>query len=232
MPLPVIHSFAGYSIYKLSKKNDSRENGCLLLLSIFLANLADFDFLPGVLLGKASLFHRGLSHSVAAALICAALTTIVFILISIVCRRGAPLCAPDLSNGRTHGSAPTLDNVATKRIFALSFIVYLSHIALDFFCGSVPILWPFSAENYSAGFSLFSAGHPSLHAVGGLQELILWFLTPETMHALFFEMAVVFSIWAIATFISELRAGVPLRRSMAIIRSVQAIVFFVGFVIT
>ncbi len=77
MPLPVLHSYAGYSLYKLDSKN--RVNSfTLILFSMFAANAADLDFIPGILIGKAGYFHHGASHSFGAAIIFGLISAIIF----------------------------------------------------------------------------------------------------------------------------------------------------------
>lgn len=137
MPFPIIHSFAGYSIYQLPAKSNSDPSWKLLVLSIFLANLADLDFLPGVLSGNALRFHRHLTHSLAACL-------------------------------RVH----------------------------DF------------------------------------RSFFLFFLNPRTLHILFFEMFTVFFILTLVTVVQEYKMKLGLKKSMALIRFAQAMIFFVGFVMT
>lgn len=137
MPFPIIHSFAGYSIYKLSAKSNSDPSWKLLVLSIFLANLADLDFLPGVLSGNALRFHHHSTHSLAACL-------------------------------RVH----------------------------DF------------------------------------RSFFLFFLDLETLHMLFFEMFAVFLILTLVTVLEESKMKLSLKRSMALVRFAQAMIFFVGFVMT
>lgn len=208
MPLPVLHSFAGYSIYKLSKKNTSDENWKLVLLSIFLANLSDFDFLPGLVLGKSTLFHRGISHSLGASLIVG-----VFI-----------------------GSFVwILKRQSFFKFFLLSSIIYFSHAVLDYFSGpgaNILLFWPFSSVLFGSPVQVFMGGALSLHSVGNFTELLLWFLAPETMRILFFEMAVVFSILAFVTLFEESTKGIRPVHSRALVRLMQAVIFFIGFVVT
>lgn len=47
-----------------------------LLLCVALANLADLDFVPGLLLGTPDRFHHGASHSLGAALLAGVLTAL------------------------------------------------------------------------------------------------------------------------------------------------------------
>jgi len=143
MPTPILHAFTGYALYRSSKKKGEKRNWKLAFLCVVLANLADFDMLPGALLGKAAIFHRGFSHSLGAAVICGLIVATVFYL---------------------------WKRTLFIHSFLLSSSVYFSHAVLDFLNAvdkSVPILWPFSSKMYGFQFSLyqpfaalFSPGRP------------------------------------------------------------------------
>jgi membrane-bound metal-dependent hydrolase YbcI (DUF457 family) len=106
----------------------------LVLAFVLLANLPDFDFLPGWLVGQPNLFHRGASHSLFTAL-----------LVGLVIGIGA----------RATGWERFLP-AAT-----LGFALYASHVLLDLFSVdySVPrgfeVLWPLSGEHYLTDVGLF-----------------------------------------------------------------------------
>ena len=68
MPSPVGHSLAGLCGFVLVQNRVAPcMRGWVLLGSVVLANLADFDFLPGLLLGDLRTFHHQATHSLAAA---------------------------------------------------------------------------------------------------------------------------------------------------------------------
>ena len=206
MPLPVIHSFAGYSVYKLSTKSNSDQSWKLLVLSIFLANLADFDFVPGVLLGKATLFHRGLTHS---------------------------LVAPFLVGLAFGAGTFLLKKTSFFKAFLASFVAYGSHVLLDFFTNyGVPLLWPFSSTKFHSPICLFIDGDASIHKVSSFKEFFLWFLSPHAIHVLCFEMTIVFSIWALTAFLYGFKEKARLQRTLIWKRSVLAAAFFIGFIVT
>lgn len=104
-----------------------------MLLAIALANLPDLDFLPGLLLGAPSAFHRGPSHSLATALACG---TVVGLL---AWRCG---CRP-------------------VRTVLTATAAYGSHLVLDCLSADpgaeagVPLLWPFTDRLFLAPWTLF-----------------------------------------------------------------------------
>lgn len=117
MPFPILHTYAGYAVYKLTEDKNAGFQWATAFFAIFLANLADFDFIPGVLLQDAARFHRFGSHSIVAAICCG----IFFALISYVLKKGSP-----------------------SKVFVLATAAYGSHILLDCYSGGASLLWPFS----------------------------------------------------------------------------------------
>jgi len=188
MPFPIIHFFAGYSIYKLSAKSNSDPSWKLLVLCIVLANLADLDFLPGVLSGNALRFHRHSTHSLAACLFVGLFIGGLYWLF----RKGSFL-----------------------RSFLVSFAVYFSHVFLDFFStDGVPLFWPLSSARFVSPVLLFFGGHSSLHRVHDFRSFFLFFLNPRTLHILFFEMFMVFFILTLVTVVQEYKMKLSLKKSM------------------
>ena len=235
MPLPVMHSFAGYSLYRLCEKDPRRRNWKFACLLVFLANLADLDLLPGLFIGKATLFHRGFSHSIGAAFICAVLITLFVIARNVVtkpaCRTGRQSQLRDCFAS----CLPAGTALAMTKIFLLSFCAYFSHAVLDSLCGPVapiPLLWPFSDAAISTPVAFYASSDPSLHLVTSIQGLFHWFLMPRTMRLIFYEMAIVFAFLAIVTLIQDSRKGIHPKQSRALVRFAQALIFFTGFVVT
>ena len=147
MPLPLLHSFAGYKLYqsvngkeKFTMQHPSEINWQMMTSIVILSNLADLDYVPGVLLGNANLFHHGPSHSLLAGVL-------VGLLIAM--------------------TGWVRKNIPFWKTFRASSLVYLSHVILDFFsCShSVPLLWPISNFRYGSTKMLFpAAGMSTLHA--------------------------------------------------------------------
>lgn len=119
------------------------------LFFIFLANLPDADFLPGFLLGFPNLYHHDIFHSLGAAL---AVTAVI----------GWIFC---------------LKKRHSWRIFALVFLLFYSHLLLDFFTRDftapygLPLLWPFSKNYYIAAHPIFINITRSAHSANFFSSL-------------------------------------------------------------
>src|SRR5688500_4075005 len=100
MATPVGHSLAGYAVYRSCAARESLRPMHALLLCIVMANLPDVDFLPGILAGRPALYHQGITHSLAAALL-------------------VPLAAAGLIS---------LGDVSFPRVLALCLASYTSHL--------------------------------------------------------------------------------------------------------
>ena len=121
MPTSVAHMIGGYAALESGARRSPRPGIFFLFLVVIVANLPDLDFLPGVLVGDAALFHRGASHSLVAAVV-------------VALALGAAL------RGRAGGF---------KRVAACAFLAYGSHLVLDMivpdpsgYTAGVPLLWP------------------------------------------------------------------------------------------
>ena len=128
MALCFTHTAAGYLGYEMIRPSAEHHPG-LLAAAVTLANAADFDFVPGVLLGHPAEFHRGVTHTVLAAVV-------VAIAIALVVRL----------TGRPRG--------AWLRAGTWAGAVYASHLVLDYFTADivvpsgVALFWPFSDAYY------------------------------------------------------------------------------------
>jgi len=69
MALPIAHATAGYVIHRLDGRRGGFDGRLRALAFMALANLPDADFLIGFALGRPGAFHRGISHTVLAALV-------------------------------------------------------------------------------------------------------------------------------------------------------------------
>ena len=181
MPLPIVHSFAGYSIYRSSSK--ARESGGWkwAALAILLANLADFDYLPGAFVGQMGRFHRGISHSLGAAVFVGLFTGLL---------------------------ARVWKKDSFKESALFSFSAYVSHIFLDFFSMAdsyMLLFWPLSSVRFNPPFCFDIAREESLKLAGGMGEFLSSMLSPGFLGATLSEAALVLFIWAGARLVSELR---------------------------
>jgi inner membrane protein len=127
-----------------------------LAACFLVGNAADLDFIPGILVGQPNAYHHGISHSLGAAALAAALVALV--------ARGA----------------------SRRRWVLLAALGYSSHVLLDFFSldtsvpRGVPALWPLSAEYWISPYPLFEDIQreramerfvPSLFSVHNLQAV-------------------------------------------------------------
>lgn len=133
MPSPLGHALAGLAA-------GTAASGGRTLLGpvkdvVFFAGvgmLADLDFIPGLILGQGSSWHRGVSHSITAA-------------------AAAGLLAWLWARRKPGGGWLALGALAA----------YLSHIALDYLNVDtrppfgIPLLWPFSGEYMLAHHAIF-----------------------------------------------------------------------------
>ncbi|HWP91069.1 MAG TPA: metal-dependent hydrolase [Thermodesulfobacteriota bacterium] len=136
MATPIGHSLAGLAVYGLLSPRNSRIQLSLILLCVFMANIPDFDFLPGILKGKPALYHQGITHSIGFALTVSLVATVVYRAIS--------------------------KRWSFSSVFILCFFSYLSHLIIDFFSPDaerppfgIPIFWPFSDDYFVSPVSVF-----------------------------------------------------------------------------
>ena len=168
MATPVGHSLAGYLVSGWSDGTRGPHKVRWLLLYVCLANAADLDFLPGILLGRPSLYHQGVSHSLGFALV-------VSLAVAGVCRlRGKSFAA----------------------IFALSCAAYVSHLVIDFFGSDtrppygIPIFWPLSGEYFISPIPVFWGVHHAGTAVGSALEWLIALLHPYNLGAIALEVVI------------------------------------------
>src|SRR2546428_7618890 len=67
MALALAHTTAGYLGYEAIRP-PGPHRPVLLLAAVALANGPDLDFLPGLVIGHAGAYHRGMTHTLAAVL--------------------------------------------------------------------------------------------------------------------------------------------------------------------
>ena len=105
-----------------------------LTTAVITAVAADFDFIPGLVIGDAGAFHRGPTHSLAAAA--------VFGAVAFLAARRWDLPSPG-------------------RIALVLGIVFASHLGIDLLTtdygepSGVPLFWPVSSQNVSLPVHLF-----------------------------------------------------------------------------
>ena len=142
MPSPIAHSLMGYIIYRVTTSPFKGQKRYIILLYLFIANIPDLDFVPGIFVGSLSRYHHGMSHSIGFSLIFAFGCYII----------------PGI-----------LRQENIKRCVAIGFCLYFSHIVLDYLTNApsnpygdpvgVQFFWPFSNEYYIAPFAFFQIIH-------------------------------------------------------------------------
>jgi len=137
MPFPILHTYAGYAVYKLSENKQKPFQWAVAFWAIVLANLADFDFIPGVLLKDAARFHRLASHSFVAAILCGIFCGVLAVL---------------------------WKKSSFLRTFTIAASAYASHLFLDLYSGSMALMWPFSDRIYGLNNYVTTSGNPFLDA--------------------------------------------------------------------
>lgn len=164
MPLPIGHTLAGIAFNQIRPGFFFKGRWQDAIFFIFLANLPDADFLPGILLGHPNLYHHGAFHSLGAALAVSAMGGYFFYL-------------------KKKSFWATATGI---------FLVFSTHLLLDFFSRDLaapfglPIFWPFSQRYFIAAHPIFlniaRSGHtrdffPSLfnrhNLEGALREILL-----------------------------------------------------------
>jgi inner membrane protein len=134
MPLPIGHTLTGITFFETRPGLFFKNKWADALFIIFLANLPDADFLPGLILGFPNLYHHGIFHSLGAALAVATITGWIFF----------------------------LKKKRFWRFSVLVFLIFYSHLLLDFFTHDfavpygLPLFWPFSNRYYIAAQPIFS----------------------------------------------------------------------------
>jgi inner membrane protein len=171
---PLGHALVGGAIGWLPKDAHGR-TPWLVPACALLAVAPDLDFLPGWFAGQPALYHQGASHSIAAALVAAA------------------LCAPWV--------APSGDR---RRCFGWLFAAYASHLLIDWLGRDarpplgIPLLWPFSSEPFLSPWPLL----PGIsHSPTGHEGRAAWLVSLLDWHnalALLVELALAAPLLALA----------------------------------
>ena len=127
MSFPIVHSLVGCACYRAGKNRERSWKEAAFFA--FAATAADFDYIPGVLVGDPSLFHHSITHSIGFALIFG-------------------LAAALLAN--IFGKRSFL------KVFLLSSAAYATHPLLDLLTAAhIPLLWPFQSADLTQQFVIF-----------------------------------------------------------------------------
>ncbi len=152
MATPIGHSLLGYTIYHASSK--SKINWKVLFFFIFVANLADIDYLFGFVVGRPNAFHHQFTHSISLSIIVGLAAALFY---------------------KIKGWEKF------SKIFALISLTYFSHVLVDFFTldTSVPfgeqLLWPFSQEYYISPVTIFRDVHKADTSGAFFAAIFSWY---------------------------------------------------------
>jgi membrane-bound metal-dependent hydrolase YbcI (DUF457 family) len=133
MPLPIGHALAGIALQQVHPGFFFSRPWRDALFFMFLANLPDLDFLPGIILGHPNLYHHGIFHSLGAALVVGAGIGWFFY--------------------RKQGHF--------WKFSAAVALVFVSHLVLDYFSldfsipYGLPFFWPLSNSYFIAAHPIF-----------------------------------------------------------------------------
>jgi len=134
MPSPVGHSLIGLIIFHLFKKVNVKWSFSIFFLIIFLSNLPDLDFIPGIIAGEPNRYHHGISHSFGFLFI---LSGILFFLVKL------------------------WDRAKSKMITGWFILLSSIHVILDFFADDTsspfgePMFWPIWSSYVISPISIF-----------------------------------------------------------------------------
>jgi inner membrane protein len=167
MATPIGHSLAGYAVACRSK--GGRTSYQLVVLCILMANVPDFDFLPGLIAGNPALYHQGITHSIGFGCI-----------VSLVA-----------AAGYAYGGWPLL------QIFYLCLFSYVSHLVMDVFGPDgrlpygIPLFWPISDTYFISPIHFFLGMHHAESAHASIQEWIGGVLSFRNLAAVALEAALI-----------------------------------------
>ena len=158
MPLPIAHTAVSVTLYLVVRDKtiaalSPRKEISLVCMVVLLGVIADFDFLPGILIGDPSRFHRGPSHS-------------------LIMMLGAA-SAVYLATRRYYSG------VNQVRLFILFALTALSHPLLDMLSVDtsrpygVPLFWPIDEAYYIPPVSVFSDFQRSGATIGSFLASLL-----------------------------------------------------------
>ena len=137
MCTPVGHSLAGLALFYATGNKSAKEDTRRLGWFILLANLPDFDFIPGILIGDPGRFHHGVTHSIGFVLLIAFMAWL--------------WGKPALANNRF-------------MIFNLSDLLVGSHLLIDWLTWDppgndaqcIPLFWPWSDASFLSPITIFN----------------------------------------------------------------------------
>ncbi|HXV82853.1 MAG TPA: metal-dependent hydrolase [Candidatus Binatia bacterium] len=163
MPSPLAHILGGGVVYLAG--TSAKQRSWLVLGATMLGSIVpDFDFLPGFLIGNPSAFHHGISHSSGFALLYG---TVVFLVL------------------RYSRHSDIATRAALMATFSYAFHAVLDAVSVGEGAKAVPLLWPFSPQEFGINLDLFGHFHHD-----GLADGIWSVVRRENLPALARELTV------------------------------------------
>jgi membrane-bound metal-dependent hydrolase YbcI (DUF457 family) len=185
MSLPILHSFAGYTVYRFSRRQEDQPDWKVAAYCVVLANAADLDFVPGILIQNAGQFHHGVSHSFGAAFICGLFAALI---------------------------AKIWKKRAVLQSFILTTSAYATHIILDYIndCHTgMLLLWPLSGHRFAPKFIAWAYPAMGPMQMGGAGAFIRYLLTMGCLRRAMIELLLMGSffifVWSYGEFNRLLR---------------------------
>jgi inner membrane protein len=133
MPLPIAHSLAGVAFSRAQPLHFFKKKWQDVFFIIVLSNAADFDFLPGFLIGNPSLYHHGFFHTLGASLVVGSIGGFFF----------------------------SRDKGKFWKYAVVIALIYYFHVVMDYLTEDkrppfgVLLFWPFSQEYFISSFLVF-----------------------------------------------------------------------------
>jgi inner membrane protein len=183
MATPIGHLLAGYAVGRGTSLGTKPAQRTLLLFCMVLAVAPDLDFLPGLLQGQPALYHQGISHSFAFALV--------------VGLFGALLLRP-----RAYGLLAT---------WGLLFAAYSSHLLIDLFGPDnrppygIPLFWPLSDSTYLSPLSIFWGVRHVAQTSATTAQWFAGIAHPYNVGAILIELALIGPLAVYAEFVGRRR---------------------------
>jgi inner membrane protein len=171
---PIGHSLAGLAALTAAPRHPVRP---LLLLAVVMANAPDLDFLPGILVGRPTLYHQGISHSLTAAALASFAGGIA------LHHLGLPF------------------GVAAR----VGLVAYASHLALDLVGPDarlpfgIPLFWPLSDTHFLSPVTLLPGVHHAAHTESDISEWLTGMLVTRNLGAMALEVGLFGPIAWLAT---------------------------------
>jgi membrane-bound metal-dependent hydrolase YbcI (DUF457 family) len=167
MPLPIAHSLTGYLCSEATKVRLAKKTWVNVFVFVVLANLPDFDFLPGYLMGRPDRYHHHLAHSLGFALFVGLVGGLFY------------FYRHRTSARRNHLPKEAANYRFWPYVLAIGGTVF-SHCVLDLFNTDLSpphgmvLLWPFDMRYYDLPLNVFPPVTKSNDSATFFISLLQW----------------------------------------------------------